>query len=270
MAKWLPTPLAGGLTATTRARDSDRQDTCTILDNALSDGEVSAEEHRERVSAATRAVTLGDLQALVRDLQSNTGRELPALDSRPRRPRLAGWGAPAAAFVVSVLLGMGIGWGLYGNTRSPLDFTTDPGAKPDGVAAVVLTPPTQLHSVGGLTGLLEQMRKRFGDAMGYRLVIYPTYAALDRPDPSDDRRILAYTYRGGWGDPNQLGQEFLGRSGAGRPEQIRRQRGGGHHARRPADPAHEAVRREIDVPDRRAGKRPDHTRGADAVALCLQ
>lgn len=78
---------------------------------------------------------------------------------------------------------MGIGWGLYGNTRSPLDFTTDPGAKPDGVAAVVLTPPTQLHSVGGLTGLLEQMRKRFGDTMGYRLVIYPTYAALDRPDP---------------------------------------------------------------------------------------
>lgn len=91
-----------------------------------------------------------------------------------------------------------------GNTRSPLDFTqssADPGAKPDGVGAVVLTPPTQLHSVGGLTGLLEQMRKRFGNTMGYRLVIYPTYAALDRPDPSDDRRVLAYTYRGGWGDP---------------------------------------------------------------------
>lgn len=66
---------------------------------------------------------------------------------------------------------------------------------------MVLTPPTQLHSVGGLTGLFEQMRKRMGDTIGYRLVIYPTYAVLDRPDPSDDRRILAYTYRGGWGDP---------------------------------------------------------------------
>jgi hypothetical protein len=91
--------------------------------------------------------------------------------------------------------------GLYGNTRSPLDFTTDPGAKPDGVAAVVLTPPTQLHSLGGLTGLMEQTRKRFGNTMGFRLVIYPTYAILDRPDPSDDRRVLAYDYRGGWGDP---------------------------------------------------------------------
>ena len=66
---------------------------------------------------------------------------------------------------------------------------------------MVLTPPTQLHSVGGLTGLIEQTRKRFGDTMGYRLVIYPTYAVLDRADPSDDRRVLAYTYRGGWGDP---------------------------------------------------------------------
>lgn len=201
MAKWLGTPLGGGVAATTRAKDSDRQDTCTVLDTALSDGEVSAEEHRERVSAATKAVTLGDLHALVSDLQSNTAGQLRALDSRPKAPRLGGWGTLATTLAVSVLLGIGIGWGLYGNTRSPLDFTTDPGAKPDGVNAVVLTPPTQLHSVGGLTGLLEQMRKRFGDTIGYRLVIYPTYASLDRPDPADDRRVLDYTYRGGWGDP---------------------------------------------------------------------
>jgi Domain of unknown function (DUF1707) len=198
VAKWLGTPLAGGAAAATRAKDSDRQDTCTILDTALSDGELSAEEHRERVGAATKAVTLGDLQALLGDLQTNAALQSPALDSRPR---FSGWGMLVVAFVVSVLLGMGIGWGLYGNTKSPLDFTTDPGAKPDGVSAVVLTPPIQLHSVGGLTGLLEQMRKRFGSTIGYRLVIYPTYAALDRPDPSDDRRVLDYTYRGGWGDP---------------------------------------------------------------------
>ena len=32
-------------------------------------------------------------------------------------------------------------------------------------------------------------------------MVYPTYAVLDRRDPSDDRRMLAYDYRGGWGDP---------------------------------------------------------------------
>ena len=201
MAKWLGAPFSGGATADTRANDSDRQDACKILDDALNDGELSMEEHRERVSAATKAVTLGDLKALVADLQTDSSRLLPAVKSPPKSPKVSGWGLLAVAFVVSVLLGVGIGWGLYGNTNSPLDFTTDPGAKPDGVGAVVLTPPTQLHSVGGLTGLLEQMRKRFGNTIGYRLVIYPTYAALDRPDPSDDRRVLAYTYRGGWGDP---------------------------------------------------------------------
>ncbi|MEB4209285.1 DUF1707 domain-containing protein [Mycobacterium sp. 94-17] len=201
MAKWLGIPSAGGVPTTTRAKDTDRQDTCTVLDGALADGELTAEEHRQRVSAATKAVTLGDLRALVGDLQSSAGRQPPDVDARPKGARARGWAVPAAALVASVVLGMGIGWGLSGNTRSPLDFTTDPGAKPDGVSAVVLTPPTQLHSVGGLTGLLEQMRRRFGDTIGYRLVIYPTYAALDRPDPADDRRVLAYTYRGGWGDP---------------------------------------------------------------------
>ena len=202
MAKWLGAPLAGGATATTRAKDINRQQACKILDDALNDGELSMEEHRQRVSAATQAVTLGDLQALVTDLQTDKAAlQLPAAESSPGRLRLNRWGPPAIAFVVSVLLGIGIGWGLYGNTGSPLDFTSDPGAKPDGVGAVVLTPPTQLHSVGGLTGLLEQMRKRFGSTVGYRLVVYPTYAVLDRPDPSDDRRVLAYTYRGGWDDP---------------------------------------------------------------------
>ena len=202
MAKWLGTTLSGGATAATRAKDGNRQDTCKILDNALNDGELSMEEHLERVSAATKAVTLGDLQALVADLQTDSSPlQLPAAKPAPKSPKFSGWGLLAIAFVVSVLLGVGIGWGLYGNTGSPLDFTTDPGAKPDGVGAVVLTPPTQLHSLGGLTGLMEQMRKRFGNTMGYRLVIYPTYAALDRPDSSDDRRVLAYTYRGGWGDP---------------------------------------------------------------------
>ncbi|WP_116373036.1 DUF1707 domain-containing protein [Mycobacterium sp. MFM001] len=188
-------------TTATRAKDSDRDDTCRILDRALEEGQLSMEEHRERVSAATSAVTLGDLHALVADLQTASAPvQLPSLTSG--RPKFGGAGIAAAALVVAVLLGVGIGWGLYGNTSSPLSFTSDPGAKPDGVAPVVLTPPRQLQSLGGLTGLLEQARKKFGDTQGYRLVIYPDYAVMDRADPKEDRRVLSYTYRGGWGDPN--------------------------------------------------------------------
>jgi hypothetical protein len=191
-------------TPATRAKDSDRNDTCQILDSALSEGQLSMEEHRQRVSAATKAATLGELQSLVSDLQtSNAPVQLPNL-KKPGAVKGGGWGMRAAVAAVLVVLGIAIGWGLYGNTSSPLSFTSDsdPGARSDGVAPVVLTPPRQLHSVGGLTGLLEQMKQKFGDTTGYRLVVYPDYASLTRPDPSEDRRELNYTYRGGWGDPS--------------------------------------------------------------------
>ncbi len=186
----------------TRAKDSDRNDTCAILDSALGDGQLSNEEHRQRVASATTAATLGDLQGLVSDLQTaNAPVQLPNL--KPRVPAAAGgWGIRAAIAGVLVVLGIGIGWGLYGNTSSPLNFTSDPGAKSDGVGPVVLTPPRQLHSLGGLTGLFEQMKQKFGDTTGYRLVVYPDYASLDRPDPGEDRRSLNYSYRGGWDDPS--------------------------------------------------------------------
>lgn len=67
VAKWRGTPLGGAASgeSRTRAKDSDREDACKILDTALSDGELSMEEHRQRVSAATNAVTLGELRDLV-------------------------------------------------------------------------------------------------------------------------------------------------------------------------------------------------------------
>jgi hypothetical protein len=191
-------------TAGTRAKDSNRDDTCKVLDSALADGQLSMEEHRQRVAAATRATTLGELQDLVSDLQTDQAPvKLP--DLRPSRfAALTGdhhRGLLGAAAVVLVLLGIGLGWGLYGNTSSPLSFQTDPGAKDDGIPAKVLTPPRQLHSLGGLTGLFEQMRQKFGDTTGYEMTIYPDYASLTRTDPSEPRRALRYSYNGGWDDP---------------------------------------------------------------------
>ncbi|WP_102145942.1 DUF1707 SHOCT-like domain-containing protein [Mycobacterium hubeiense] len=191
--------MATRQTAGTRAKDSDRNDTCRILDTALAEGQLSGTEHRERVRAATHAATLGELQSLVADLQTaNAPVQLPHL----KKPLVAGgWGIKAAVAAVLVVLGIAVGWGLFGNGSSPLR-SADPGAQADGVAPVVLTPPRQLHSLGGLTGLMEQMKQKFGDTTGYRLVVYPDYASLTRPDPGEDRRELNYSYRGGWDDPS--------------------------------------------------------------------
>ena len=197
--------MATRQTAGTRAKDSNRNDTCQILDSALGDGQLSLDEHRTRVALATTAETLGDLQSLVGDLQNaNAPVQLPNLKKPMFKAGGAngGWGIRAAVAGVLVVLGIAIGWGLYGNTSSPLSFTSDPGAKADGISGKVLTPPKQLQSLGGLNGLLEQMRQRFGDTMGYGLTIYPEYAVLSRADPADERRKLSYTYRGGFDDPS--------------------------------------------------------------------
>jgi hypothetical protein len=89
-------------TSGTRAKDSDRNDTCQILDSAVSEGQLSMEEHRERVRAATTATTLGELQSLVSDLQnSNAPVQLPEL--KKPRGQGGGWGMRAA--VAGVLRG---------------------------------------------------------------------------------------------------------------------------------------------------------------------
>lgn len=201
--------MATRRTTGTRAKDSDRSDTCKVLDSALAEGQLSMEEHRQRVSRATNATTLGELQSLVTDLQTaNAPVKLPDLTRRPKSPSKlwahpagGGWGIRLATAAVLVLFGMGIGWGLYGNTSSPLSFQTDPGAKSDGVPAKVLTPPQQLQSMGGLNGLFEQMRQKFGDTLGFEMSIRPDRATLYRPDSAEPRRKLMYDYRGGWGDP---------------------------------------------------------------------
>ncbi|BBX28422.1 DUF1707 SHOCT-like domain-containing protein [Mycolicibacterium alvei] len=199
--------MATRQTSNTRARDSDRNDTCKVLDNALGEGQLSMEEHRQRVSAATNATTLGDLAGLVEDLQnSNAPVKMPTL-TKPllpgiRKPGGPGWGLRLASAAALVVLGIGIGWGLYGNTSSPLRFNPDPGAVPDGIDPVVLTPPTQLQSLNGLRGLFEQMRQKFGDTTGYELHIDTDSAMLYRPNPQDSRQKVYYRYTGGWGDPS--------------------------------------------------------------------
>src|ERR1700712_2375516 len=89
----MATTRPGRQTAGTRAKDSDRNNTCQVLDSALADGQLSMEEHRTRVATATKAATLGDLQSLVDDLQTeNAPVQMPDL-KQPRRLTGVGGGS---------------------------------------------------------------------------------------------------------------------------------------------------------------------------------
>jgi hypothetical protein len=205
------------MAARTRAKDSDRDATCRILDDALGDGQLSGEEHRRRVEAAVTATTLGELEVLVADLQLVTPVQRPA--SRGPRPRGL---ILAAAGVIAVVI-VAVGWGLA-KDETPVDDPAPAGkpsaavpvpspvpeehvaldtAAPDTVPPAVLKPVRDLLTADGLTAVIDAIRARFGDTMGYELAISTDRATLARPDPADDRAKMLYPFRGGWDDPSQ-------------------------------------------------------------------
>ena len=99
------------------AATSDCNDTCAILDSALGDGR-SVVQMRSTGSASPRRPTpqtLGDLQAWCPIYDRQCARATANGSLHPRVRRL---GYPGGDVCVLVLLGIGIGWGLYGNTSS--------------------------------------------------------------------------------------------------------------------------------------------------------
>lgn len=55
----------------------------------------------------------------------------------------------------------------------------------------------QLQTSDGLSGLLTEIRNKFGDTMGYSLAVYPDYAVIERVDPQQNHNERTYTYKGG-------------------------------------------------------------------------
>jgi hypothetical protein len=63
--------------------------------------------------------------------------------------------------------------------------------------------PAELHTAEGLGGLLETIRNKFGDTMGFQLVVYPEYAITERASPTNSHVEQDFMYRDGqwnsWG-----------------------------------------------------------------------
>jgi Domain of unknown function (DUF1707)/Domain of unknown function (DUF4333) len=95
----------------TRANDAERAEVCTLLDSACADGELDADEYRQRCSSAMSAKTRGQLLGLISDLQAGppsfARAQATAGGVHPKRTPIAGLaigtalaGAGAAAIAV--------------------------------------------------------------------------------------------------------------------------------------------------------------------------
>lgn len=182
----------------TRATDKDRNDTCQALDAALEDGQLSTEEHRQRVSSATKATTLSQLRALVSDLQI---RPAEAATPAPVNKRRVVLGLVALAVVAA---GIQLAWGLSGNDSPSTPPTSQPTSSPSVATTVSSASPTstpaappQLLTLSGVTGVLAQMRTQFGDTLGYQFTIYEDKAIVLRPDTANAHMVVRWMLLGG-------------------------------------------------------------------------
>lgn len=86
------------------------------------------------------------------------------------------------------------------STRPSAPSTNSTTAAPTSAAP---TGPAELHTPEGLSGLLETIRNKFGETMGFQLVVYPEYAITERVSPTNSHVEQDFMYRDGrwnsWG-----------------------------------------------------------------------
>lgn len=186
----------------TRARDADRNALCNALDTAYAEGQMDGAEHRERTATALRATTLGELKALVADLQL----ERPIALLPPDRPPRSRGARRAGLLVALALLGVGFGVGhAVGRTSTPPAAANGPAVAAGSPVAPVVVTPAGLHSPEGFGRLVDDLRSRLGSARVADATIYPDYAVLTVPVEGTPGRAQSYTYRGGLDGPGPAG-----------------------------------------------------------------
>ncbi|MGN7132195.1 DUF1707 SHOCT-like domain-containing protein [Rhodococcoides corynebacterioides] len=153
-----------------RARDVDRAVTAAALDRAYADGQLTFDEHRARSASARSARTVGDLHALVSDLQSDVPLPEPETPRRARRPRRR-W--PLIAAVVAVVaLGS---WLLLGRDEDPAPSSAlvaaapAPDLPPD--VAPIVARPFVFDTAAGLAEFRDRWIERFGSPGIYSMYI---------------------------------------------------------------------------------------------------
>lgn len=203
-----------------RARDSDRADTCGVLDNALTDGQLHAVEYESRTSKAMSAKTIHDLQVLVNDLQ------IPSryLDTEVVRPRLP---APPKSVkaAASVVLVAGVVGALIGSA-------TNPDTSPLGTDA----PIPNLMTGHGVAQFIDDYRAEFGDTIADTVSLSTENATVERVAHDQPGNYVRYIYDGdfkSWSTPSPrktgtrtidlstVDLEILARLIAGAPETLR-------------------------------------------------
>ncbi|MFI6430263.1 DUF1707 domain-containing protein [Rhodococcus oryzae] len=193
---------------TTRARDIDRSNTCTLLDAGYGEGQLDFDEHKSRTAAAMSARTLRELESLVTDLQLPTALTDPLTGAdRPAPPRrralLAGVAVVVAAAVALIVInqdGPDPAPATAAPPVAPLAPIPPAPPAPDKYADVAprVVPRIDTLTATGIEDFIRIYRDKFGDTLVYDVYFRADYTNLTRMAPGQPDRVQDYTFRGGF------------------------------------------------------------------------
>lgn len=187
-----------------RARDADRTAACDALDAAFGEGQIDGVEHRTRTAAALRAVTLGELQALTADLQTDRSGH-PAPEIPPRVWAVGTWW-PQRSLARTVVGAMATGAFLV--VAIPMWVGADgPGPAP-GAGRVAEAPAPRVvdapdpRTPAGFARMVDDVRATLGGTAVDRVAILSGgTVVVQAAEPGRPWVTRTYDYRGGLGTP---------------------------------------------------------------------
>lgn len=187
-----------------RARDSDRDEAVHVISAAYSDGQISRQECDERSAQALKARTLGQLDALIRDLQ------VPGHVPQPATRRYQRSAGAFAALAVVVIGGLLIS-DLFEDDPVPL---TPPSAAP------VKQAPERINhfTAEGFAAMVDDLEQVAGTTTVFSVTMYPDYATALVPLNARGDRWANY----GWDGTTFRGEPTYSKGTSHRRFDIRR------------------------------------------------
>ncbi|RVW07651.1 DUF1707 domain-containing protein [Prescottella agglutinans] len=206
--------MSGPASVKARARDIDRAETCGLLDAGYGEGQLDPAEYQARTAQAMQAKTLGELAALVADLQIPEHLVQAVRESAPApRNRLPRSAVAAIAVAVAAICGTVI-YTSRGDDAAP--GATVAAAPAPATAPVAPGEPEPIVveaydpvSPDGIRDFLRQYQEKFGDLQVDDVIFYPTYVFLARAVPDQPHRAQDWSFRGGFSKSRGLESRSL-------------------------------------------------------------
>ncbi len=194
--------MSAPVSAKARARDIDRAQTCGLLDAGYAEGQLDPTEYESRTAAAMKAKTLGELDALVSDLQIPEHLVETARASAPP-PRRRVPGRVVAAGVVAAVAVVGtVVFTTRGHDTAPETVVAaDPVPAPvaPGEPQPIVIEPIDPVSADGVRDFVRQLGVKFnGDLRVDQVTFYPTYVFFTRMLQDQPHREQDWSYRSGF------------------------------------------------------------------------